>query len=107
MPSPIAYVREYEARSRGSYVSNMVHPSRHPDLRIRAHYWAGEVSKASAVLAGLGRDPSHEADIASDRLDECLTAFRETVTDWRTSHRLDTKSLQPHSTSTRELEQVL
>lgn len=104
MPSPVLYVREYAARRQPV---TMVHPRRHVDRRVRAHYWAGEVRKASAELDGLGREPSHERDIASDRYHECLEHFREAVADWRQTQRLFTKSLQPHSTSTRELEQVL
>jgi hypothetical protein len=100
MPSPVLYVREYAARKAPFH---MVAPWRHSDRRVRAHYWAGEVRAASAELDGLGREPSHERDIAYDRMCNCLDHFREAVADWRQTHRLfvPSKSEPRFNTSTK------
>lgn len=94
MPSPVLYVREYATRKAPFH---MVAPWRHSDRRVRAHYWAGEVRASSAELEGLGRDPSHERDIAVDRYHDCLDHFREAVADWRQTHRLSAITSEHYS----------
>lgn len=72
------YIRDYRARARIYYVSNMAHPYRHENMLIRALWWKQEAWMAAEGMDDAER-PSYEYDVAIDAYYDAREKWRMAV----------------------------